>query len=108
MNFNKNYYGILGVANTSTDTEIKKSYYKLSFTHHPDKGGDPLIFSEITEAYNVLMDESRIEYDLKSRFGNNYDETKELLSYDYENPSVGYDNEKLEKDWNQHDLNIIV
>jgi len=50
MNFNKNYYGILGVQNTSSLSEIKKAYYKLSFTHHPDKGGDPHIFAEITEA----------------------------------------------------------
>jgi molecular chaperone DnaJ len=108
MNFNKDYYNILGVSKENDANQIKKTFYKLSFTHHPDKGGDAVIFNEITEAYNVLMDESRIEYDLKSRFGNNYDETKELLSYDYENPSVGYDNEKLEKDWNQNDLNIII
>ena len=107
-NFNKNYYGILGVSNTSTESEIKKSYYKLSFTHHPDKGGDPNIFSEITEAYNVLMEETREEYDIRSKFGNSYDETKELLSNEYENLSVAYDNEKLEKDWNQNDLNIII
>jgi DnaJ family protein A protein 2 len=108
MNFNKNYYGILGIEKDANDTQIKKAYYKLSFIHHPDKGGDPIIFSEMTEAYNILMEETRTEYDKRSKFGNNYDETKELLSHEYENPSVGYDNDKLEKDWNQNDLNIIV
>ena len=58
MDFNKNYYNILGVNHESTEKEIKKSYYKLSFTHHPDKGGDESIFSEITEAYDILMDSS--------------------------------------------------
>lgn len=108
MNFNKNYYGILGLPNTSTENEIKKTYYKLSFNHHPDKGGDPLVFSEITEAYNVLMEETREEYDLRSKFGKNYDETKEFLENEYQNIKAGFDNEKLEKNWEQNDLNIII
>ena len=53
MNFSKNYYSILGVNHESTEKEIKKSYYKLSFTHHPDKGGDESIFSEMTESYDI-------------------------------------------------------
>jgi|688.fasta_scaffold208597_5 DnaJ family protein A protein 2 len=108
MNFNKNYYGILGVPNTSTEKEIKKAYYKLSFTHHPDKGGDPVIFAEITEAYDCLSEDFRTEYDLRSKFGKSYDETKELLDYEFENAKVAYDNDKLEKDWNNNDLNIVV
>ena len=32
----KDYYKILGVAENSTDTEIKKSYRKLALEHHPD------------------------------------------------------------------------
>ena len=80
MNFSKNYYSILGVNHESTEKEIKKSYYKLSFTHHPDKGGDESIFSEMTEAYDILMDLSlREEYDKKSKFGKNYNELEELF-----------------------------
>lgn len=108
MNFNKNYYGILGVSNTSNVNEIKKVYYKLSFIHHPDKGGDPIIFAEITEAYDVLCDGTKEEYDKRSRFGKNYDESKELLSNEYENIKVAYDSEKIERDWNQNDLNIVI
>ena len=108
MNLNKNYYALLGVINTSTEKEIKKAYYKLSFTHHPDKGGDPIIFSEITEAYNVLMDETRPEYDNRSKFGNSYDESKELLDYEFENSKVAFNNDKLEKDWDNNDLNILI
>jgi len=108
MNFNKNYYGILGISNTSTNTEIKKAYYKLSFTHHPDKGGDPTLFADITEAYDSLSDEFRDEYDTRSKFGRLYNESKELLSHDFENLKVAYDNEKFEKDWNQNDLNIVI
>lgn len=108
MNFNKNYYKILGVPKTSSSIEIKKAYYKLSFIHHPDKGGDPNLFSEITEAYDILIDEARDEYDLRSRFGKSYDESKELLDNEFQNLNVAYDNEKFERDWNLNDLNIVV
>ena len=51
MNLNINYYQILGISNTSTDKEIKKAYYKLSFEYHPDKNKDvdPVKFNSITE-----------------------------------------------------------
>ncbi len=79
MDTKKNYYGILGVNHDSTEKEIKKAYYKLSFTHHPDKSGDPVIFNEINEAYNILCGESKTDYDLKSRYGKNYNEYFELF-----------------------------
>lgn len=84
MNLNKNYYSILNVNNTATEKEIKKSYYKLSFQHHPDKNGDAVVFGEITEAYDILCSEQRIEYDKKSRFGNSYSEYYELFEIDFD------------------------
>jgi DnaJ-domain-containing protein 1 len=47
------YYKILGVKNTASDTEIKKAFKKLSIKYHPDKNkGDPkkvdnIIFTNI-------------------------------------------------------------
>lgn len=79
MDKNKNYYSILGVSLDSDEKKIKKAYYKLSFSMHPDKGGDLLAFAEITEAYDVLCSDLRKEYDLKSKFGNNYNEYYELF-----------------------------
>lgn len=89
MNKNKNYYAILGISNGSNQSEIKKKYYSLSVKNHPDKGGSAEVFSEINEAYSILSNkELREEYDLKSKFGNNYNEYFELfdvkVEYDYE------------------------
>ena len=36
-NANKDLYGILGVAKSATDKEIKKAYRKLAMKYHPDK-----------------------------------------------------------------------
>lgn len=87
MDLSKNYYSILGISGDSSEKEIKKAYYKLSFEHHPDKNGDPILFSEITEAYDILCSSLRKEYDKKSKFGNSYDEYFELfelnIDYDY-------------------------
>lgn len=99
MNYNKNYYGILGVTHNSSDTEIKKSYRKLSFQHHPDKNGDQVIFGEITEAYDILMDlDKRSDYDKKSKYGKNYDELEALfivnIDFNYENENSKYEDFK--------------
>ena len=93
MNLNINYYQILGISNTSTDKEIKKAYYKLSFEYHPDKNKDvdPVKFNSITEAYDVLCSEQRKDYDMKSKFGNNYNEYYEFFDI---NIDVDYQTEK--------------
>lgn len=91
MNLNKNYYAVLGVANDSDEKAIKKAYYKLSFKHHPDKGGDPAVFAEMTEAYDVLCSDERKDYDLKSRFGAAYNEYYEFFDI---NIDVDYETER--------------
>ena len=79
MNLSKNYYSILGVNNISDEKSIKKAYYKLSFTNHPDKGGDHIIFSEMTEAYDVLCSEQL--FDIK-------------IDFDYQKEKTNLDNFK--------------
>ena len=64
----KDYYKILGVAENSTDTDIKKSYRKLALKHHPDHNknapNSEETFKQITESYGVLIDPAkRKEYD---------------------------------------------
>ncbi|HUF15810.1 MAG TPA: molecular chaperone DnaJ [Acidimicrobiia bacterium] len=64
----KDFYKVLGVADTASADEIKKAYRKLAQTHHPDANpGDEAAeerFKEISEAYATLSDvEQRKEYD---------------------------------------------
>jgi molecular chaperone DnaJ len=109
MDLSTNYYQILGLNNTSNSKEIKKSYYKLSFIHHPDRGGEQQLFVKINEAYNVLIDEKlREEYDKSSKFGSNYDESIEFLNYEFDNPATGWDEEKLKDFKKKERLNLVV
>ncbi|GJP74235.1 hypothetical protein CLOP_g4851 [Closterium sp. NIES-67] len=64
-------YVVLEVSTDATSVEIKKAYYKLARTCHPDKNPDDETakakFQAVGEAYQVLMDpDKREKYD---RFG---------------------------------------
>ncbi|XP_077426935.1 dnaJ homolog subfamily A member 3, mitochondrial-like [Vanacampus margaritifer] len=61
-------YGVLGVARTASQKDIKKSYYQLAKKYHPDTNpDDPEAkekFAKLAEAYEVLSDEvKRKQYD---------------------------------------------
>jgi molecular chaperone DnaJ len=67
----RDYYEILAVARTATESEIKSAYRKLAMKFHPDRNpGDQVAeekFKEAAEAYAVLADpQKRSLYD---RFG---------------------------------------
>jgi molecular chaperone DnaJ len=110
MNKDINYYFILNVSNDADNITIRKSYYKLSFDFHPDRNKDIDIskFNEITEAYKILSnEESRSDYDLKSRYGKNYNEYFELFDVKID---FSYDDskEKLESFKRNAVLNIQI
>ena len=64
----RDYYEVLGVSKTATDSEIKIAYRKLAIKYHPDRNpGDTEAeakFKEAAEAYDVLHDsKKRQQYD---------------------------------------------
>jgi len=60
----RDFYEVLGVSPEANDAEIKKAFRKLSIKHHPDKGGDKVMFQEVQRAYEVLSNEElRMVYD---------------------------------------------
>ena len=64
------FYDTLGVAESSSDIEIKKAYRTLSLRHHPDRGGDAEKFKEVSEAYETLSDpQKRRQYDSEQTGG---------------------------------------
>ena len=101
MNTKVNYYGILQVNKDSDIDTIKKSYYKLSFKLHPDRNKDidSSHFNLLAEAWSVLSDkDQKYDYDLKSRFGNNYNEYFELfdvkVDFDYNKEKSSFEDFK--------------
>ena len=52
-------YEVLGVDKGAESRDIKKAYFNLAKTHHPDKGGDAEKFKQIQRAYDVLSDDEK-------------------------------------------------
>ena len=70
----KDYYRILGVAETASADEIKRAYRKLAKKYHPDANQQDAAaaerFKEVGEAYGVLSDApKRAQYDQMRKMG---------------------------------------
>ncbi len=60
IDFEKDYYAVLGVSQYAMDEEIKRAYRGLARLYHPDSAqGDAARFRVIQEAYEVLRDTVR-------------------------------------------------
>lgn len=60
-------YEILEVEGSASPDEIKRAYRKMALQHHPDKGGSPERFKEISSAYNILSDPKK--KDIYDKYG---------------------------------------
>ena len=56
----RDYYDVLGVSKSASDSELKKAFKKLAMKYHPDRNPDDDSaaekFKEAAEAYDVLSD----------------------------------------------------
>ena len=54
----RDYYDVLGVSKSASDSELKKAFKKLAMKYHPDRNPDDDSaaekFKEAAEAYDVL------------------------------------------------------
>ena len=58
------FYDLVGASRDDSCAAIKKKFKKVAQKAHPDKGGDPAKFAEISAAADVLCDpEKRKVYD---------------------------------------------
>jgi len=90
----QNYYELLHIDTEATSVEVEETYLKMAKLYHPDqqfregmqqlKGELEELFNRVTEAYNILSDDSRRwEYDLslatvmQGRSGTGYKKAKD-------------------------------
>jgi len=66
----RDYYELLGISKSASDSEIKSAFRKLARQYHPDVNKEPDAedrFKEINEAYAVLSDQEK--RDAYNRYG---------------------------------------
>ena len=68
MSTSDDHYTLLGLTATATTEELRNSYKEKALLHHPDRGGDPFLWSNMQRAYDTLSDpQRRAVYDRTKR-----------------------------------------
>lgn len=77
MDYDKDYYEILGLDNTASTEDVKKAYRNLAKKYHPDvnkSASSEEIFKLISEAHEILSEEGRrTRYDTYRKFMYEYE-----------------------------------
>ena len=77
MDYDKDYYEILGLESTASTDDVKKAYRNLAKKYHPDvnkSASSEEIFKLISEAYEILSDQGkRTRYDTYRKFMHEYE-----------------------------------
>ena len=92
---NETFYKILGLSKTAASKDIKKAYRRLAVVHHPDKGGDPDKFKEISKAFETLSDDTkRKHYDQFGESEGNGPNPNDMFSQMFSGGPMGNNNKK--------------
>ena len=80
-----NHYEVLGVSNTASQADIRKSFRYLALKYHPDKNKNSeesqRKFMQIVQAYETLSDEqARKNYDVATTNSNNSNYQRDYYS----------------------------
>ncbi len=77
VDYDKDYYEILGLESTASTDDVKKAYRNLAKKYHPDvnkSASSEEIFKLISEAYEILSDQGkRTRYDTYRKFMHEYE-----------------------------------
>jgi DnaJ-class molecular chaperone len=102
-----NPYIVLGVSNTASQAEIKKSFRNLALKYHPDRNKNSEAkqkFIQIIEAYEVLSDGQAKKGYADETYCDYYDRTREQRSsYGYAEIKKRYVQNSSSSMWNISD-----
>jgi len=99
-------YKVLGIANRSSDGEIKKAFYKAAKKHHPDLNpGDAHAkrkFQEVTAAYEMLRDPNkRAAYDANPAQEQERQQAQQRQQQEQHGAQYGqYQQQQAQQTWN--------
>jgi len=107
----KDYYTVMGLAQTATQKDVKEAYRALAYIYHPDRHRDSpervLVFAEImmkqlNEAYTVLSDPAKREaFDNQQSSVADDDDLAEAVRRAYESATqeVTYSEPEPKQEW---------
>merc|ERR1719265_2080089 len=107
-------YKLLEVTEDADDKEIKTKFRKASVKNHPDKGGDPKIFNELREAYEILSDKDKRRYydlggaQLVKNVDNLYKEAEAQIEQQKAQFNPAHMKHDIEKKLRNDDMEVMV